>query len=79
MGSQMIQIIILAAIALFWCCDCGACSARATDSRSRRACPRPPRPSVESRPFEVIEGGGPDPDIADFIDPRVPPARRSWR
>jgi predicted lipid-binding transport protein (Tim44 family) len=69
MGSQMVQIIILAAIALFLVLRLRSVLG------TREGFEKPPEVSgpVQSRrrdrSFEVIEGGGADPDIADFIDP----------
>ena len=72
MGSQMVQIIILAAIALFLVLRLRSVLG------TREGFEKPPEVSgpVQSgrrdRSFEVIEGGGADPDIADFIDPESP-------
>jgi predicted lipid-binding transport protein (Tim44 family) len=68
MGSQMVQIIILAAIALFLVLRLRSVLG------TREGYEKPPEVSgpVRSnrqRSFEVIEGGGADPDISDFIDP----------
>lgn len=69
MGSQMIQIIILAAIALFLVLRLRSVLG------TREGYEKPPEvsgpaPSRRSdRSFEVIEGGGADPDIADAVDP----------
>lgn len=72
MGSQMVQIIILAAIALFLVLRLRSVLG------TREGFEKPPEVSgpVQSRGrdrgFEVIEGGGADPDIADFTDPDGP-------
>lgn len=68
MGSQMIQIIILAGIALFLVLRLRS----VLGSRDGFEKPTAPAPAPEAprrqRGFDVIEGGGSDPDIADFID-----------
>jgi predicted lipid-binding transport protein (Tim44 family) len=67
MGSQMIQIIILAGIALFLVLRLR--SVLGTRSGYEKpGVPAPAQPKRRDRSFEVIEGGGIDPDIADFID-----------
>ncbi len=68
MGSQMVQIVILAAIALFLVLRLRSVLG------TREGYEKPPEVSgpVRSdrqRAFEVIEGGGTDPDISDFTDP----------
>jgi predicted lipid-binding transport protein (Tim44 family) len=68
MGSQMVQIIILAAIALFLVLRLRSVLG------TREGYEKPPEVSgpvrsSRQRSFEVIEGGGADPDISDFIDP----------
>ena len=71
MGSQMIQIIILAGIALFLILRLR----NVLGTREGFEKPRVPAPTGaprRERPFEVIEGGGPDPDIADFVDAESP-------
>ncbi|MEO1000640.1 MAG: Tim44/TimA family putative adaptor protein [Pseudomonadota bacterium] len=71
MGSDVIQIIVLAAIALFLVL-------RLRNLLGTRTGFEPPReqrptmsdaPARDERPFEVIEGGGVDHDIADVVDP----------
>lgn len=68
MGSQMIQIIILAAIALFLILRLrGMLGTREGYEKPTEPLPAP---SPRERPaFDVIEGGGPDRDISDFIEP----------
>jgi predicted lipid-binding transport protein (Tim44 family) len=72
MGSQMIQIIILAGIALFLILRLRNVLG------TREGFEKPPevgRPAPErrrDRGFEVIEGGAVDPDIADATDPEGP-------
>lgn len=72
MGSQMIQIIILAAIALFLILRLRSVlgTREGFEKPQESSAPLPPRRS--ERPFEVIEGGTTDPDIADAVDPDSP-------
>lgn len=72
MGSQMIQIIILAAIALFLVLRLRSVLGTRDGFEKPPGVPAPTAPQRRDRTFEVIEGGGPDPDIADFIDPASP-------
>ena len=72
MGSQMIQIIILAAIALFLILRLRNVLGTREGFEKPREVPGPARPNRGERPFEVIEGGAVDPDIADFVDPEAP-------
>lgn len=68
MGSQMIQIIILAAIALFLVLRLR--SVLGTREGYEKPTENLPKPASRERPaFDVIEGGGPDRDISDFIEP----------
>ena len=68
MGSQMIQIIILAAIALFLVLRLR--SVLGTRAGYEKPTETPPVPARRDRPaFDVIDGGGPDRDISDFIEP----------
>ncbi|MBP7002415.1 Tim44/TimA family putative adaptor protein [Amaricoccus sp.] len=69
MGSQMIQIIILAGIALFLVLRLRSVLGTRGGFEKPPSVPAPAQPSRRDRSFEVIEGGGPDPDIADFVDP----------
>ncbi|QHQ36590.1 Tim44/TimA family putative adaptor protein [Algicella marina] len=69
MGSQLIQILVLAGVALFLVL-------RLRDVLGTRdgfePTTQPKSVSTESkdkRGFEVIDGGGTDPDIADHVDP----------
>ena len=69
MGSQMIQIIVLAAIALFLVLRLrNVLGTREGFEKPREIAPSS-TPSKKDHSFEVIEGGGPDPDIADSVDP----------
>jgi predicted lipid-binding transport protein (Tim44 family) len=68
MGSQMIQIIILAGIALFLVLRLRSVLGTRDGFEKPPGVPAPTTPARRDRSFEVIEGGGPDPDIADFID-----------
>ncbi|MFT3974861.1 MAG: Tim44/TimA family putative adaptor protein [Amaricoccus sp.] len=72
MGSQMIQIIILAAIALFLILRLRSVlgTREGFEKPQETAAPLPQRRA--ERPFEVIEGGSVDPDIADVVDPASP-------
>jgi predicted lipid-binding transport protein (Tim44 family) len=72
MGSQMIQIIILAAIALFLILRLRNVLGTREGFEKPQEMTGPTRPRRGERPFEVIEGGSQDPDIADFIDPETP-------
>lgn len=68
MGSQMIQIIILAGIALFLVLRLrNVLGTREGFEKPSEPVGAPARRS--ERPFEVIDGGGPDLDIADFAEP----------
>jgi len=68
MGSQMIQIIILAAIALFLVLRLRSVLGTRDGFEKPPSVPAPSQAPRRDRSFEVIEGGGADPDIADFID-----------
>lgn len=72
MGSQMIQIIILAGIALFLIFRLrGVLGTR--EGFEKPAQPQTPGPVRRpERSFDVIEGSTVDPDIADFADPDSP-------
>ena len=73
MGSQMIQIIILAGIALFLVLRLrSVLGTRDGFEKPPGGLPAPTAPARRDRSFEVIEGGGADPDIADFIDAESP-------
>lgn len=72
MGSQMVQIIILAAIALFLVLRLRSVLGTREGYEKPPEVSGPARPSQRERSFEVIEGGGADPDIADFVDPESP-------
>jgi predicted lipid-binding transport protein (Tim44 family) len=69
MGSQMIQILILAGIALFLILRLRSVlgTREGFEKPAETPAPLPPRP--RDRAFDVIEGGTVDPDIADFADP----------
>lgn len=75
MGSQMIQIIILAGIALFLIFRLRNVlgTREGFEKPAETAAPLPPR--RRDRSFDVIEGGTTDPDIADFADPDSPTGR----
>lgn len=67
MGSQMIQIVILAGIALFLILRLRNVLGTREGFEKPREIPEAASTRQE-RAFEVIEGGGPDRDIADFVD-----------
>lgn len=68
MGSQMIQIVILAGIALFLVLRLRNVLGTREGFEKRPEIAQPPGQARPERPFEVIEGA-PDPDVADFADP----------
>jgi predicted lipid-binding transport protein (Tim44 family) len=72
MGSQMVQIIILAAIALFLVLRLRSVLGTREGFEKPPEISGPARAERRERTFEVIEGGGADPDIADFVDPDGP-------
>lgn len=72
MGSQMIQILILAGIALFLVLRLRSVLGTRDGFEKPPGIPAPSQPARRDKPFEVIEGGGADPDIADFIDAESP-------
>ncbi|MEM9813814.1 MAG: Tim44/TimA family putative adaptor protein [Pseudomonadota bacterium] len=68
MGSQLIQILVLAGVALFLVLRLR--DVLGTRDGFERTTRTPPvREAPDRRGFEVIEGGGSDPDIADHVDP----------
>lgn len=72
MGSQMIQIIILAAIALFLILRLRNVLGTREGFEKPQEMTGPVPARRRDRSFEVIEGGSVDPDIADFVDPASP-------
>ncbi len=68
MGSQMIQIIILAGIAIFLVLRLRSVLGTRDGFEKPPGTTASPVAQRRDRAFEVIEGGGPDPDIADFVD-----------
>ncbi|MEO0911662.1 MAG: Tim44/TimA family putative adaptor protein, partial [Pseudomonadota bacterium] len=68
MGAQLIQILVLAGVALFLVLRLRDVLGT-RDGFEPTAQPKPVSDSRDKRSFEVIEGGGPDPDIADHVDP----------
>ncbi len=68
MGSQMIQIIILAAVALFLVLRLRSVLGSRDGFEKQPQVPASNQSAPRDRQFEVIEGGGPDPDIADLVD-----------
>jgi len=69
MGSQMIQIIILAGIALFLILRLRNVLGTREGFEKPQETPAPLPPRRRDQAFDVIEGGTVDPDIADFVDP----------
>lgn len=69
MGSQMIQIVILAGIALFLVLRLRNVLGTREGFEKPLERPAPATARKPDRSFEVIEGGSADPDIADFADP----------
>ena len=72
MGSQMIQIIILAGIALFLIFRLRNVLGTREGFEKPAETPAPLPPRRSDRSFDVIEGGTTDPDISDFADPEGP-------
>ncbi len=69
MGSQMVQIIVLAGIALFLILRLRNVLGTRQGYEKPTEVPGPAAPRRGDRAFEVIDGGGPDLDIADVADP----------
>lgn len=69
MGSQMIQIIVLAGIALFLILRLRNVLGTRQGYEKPTEIPGTAAPRRGDRAFEVIDGGGPDLDIADVVDP----------
>ncbi len=69
MGSQMIQILILAGIALFLILRLRNVLGTREGFEKPQQTPAPIPPKRSDRPFDVIEGSTTDLDIADFADP----------
>lgn len=72
MGSQMIQIIILAGIALFLIFRLRNVLGTREGFEKPQETPGPLPARRRDKSFDVIEGGTVDPDIADFTDPESP-------
>ena len=72
MGSQMIQIIILAGIALFLILRLRNVLGTRQGYEKPQGAPTTIPARRSDRPFDVIEGGSVDPDIADVTDPDGP-------
>ena len=72
MGSQMIQIIILAGIALFLILRLRNVLGTRQGYEKPQGAPTTIPARRSDRPFDVIEGGSVDPDIADAADPESP-------
>jgi predicted lipid-binding transport protein (Tim44 family) len=68
MGSQMIQIIILAGVALFLILRLRNVLGTREGFEKPRNLPDASTSQKRDRSFEVIEGGTADQDIADFVD-----------
>lgn len=75
MGSQMIQIIILAGVALFLILRLRNVLGTREGFEKPRELPDRNASVANDRTFDVIEGGGVDRDIADIIDPETPAGR----
>jgi predicted lipid-binding transport protein (Tim44 family) len=72
----MVQIIILAAIALFLILRLrSVLGTREGFEKPPEITSSPAQNRRRDRSFEVIEGGGPDADIADFVDADSPAAK----
>jgi predicted lipid-binding transport protein (Tim44 family) len=72
MGSQMIQIIILAAIALFLILRLRNVLGTREGFEKPREVTTPTPARSRERSFDVIEGSSVDPDIADFVEADSP-------
>jgi predicted lipid-binding transport protein (Tim44 family) len=72
MGSQMIQIIILAGIALFLILRLRNVLGTRQGYEKPQSAPTTVPARRSDRSFDVIEGGSVDPDIADVTDPESP-------
>ena len=79
MGSQMIQIIILAAIALFLILRLRNVLGTREGYEKPQEMPGPARPARRERPFEVIEGGVGRPRHRRLRRPRDARPARRWR
>lgn len=75
MGSQLIQILVLAGVALFLILRLR--DVLGTRDGFEKPLPRPSRPESEraNRSFEVIDGGGEDHDITDHVEADSPAAK----
>jgi len=75
MGSQLIQILVLAGVALFLILRLR--DVLGTRDGFEKPLNKGPDPDSErsGRTFEVIDGGGTDLDIADHVDPDSPAAQ----
>ena len=68
MGSQLIQILVLAGVALFLILRLRDVLGT-RDGFEKPLGPKPVESKDDKRTFEVIDGGGTDNDIADHVDP----------
>lgn len=75
MGSQLIQILVLAGVALFLVLRLRDVLGTRDGYEKPLNTPREAKPESASRQFEVIDGGGLDHDIADHVDPESEAAR----
>lgn len=75
MGGQLIQILVLAGVALFLILRLR--DVLGTRDGFEKPLKKRPAPDAEraGRTFEVIDGGGTDLDIADHVDPDSPAAQ----
>lgn len=74
MGSQLIQILVLAGVALFLVLRLRDVLGTRDGYEGPTTGKQKPSRSDDSRSFEVIDGGGVDRDIADHVDPESPAA-----
>lgn len=75
MSSSLIQIVILAGVALFLVLQLRRVLGTRDGFEPKPGEPKPiPGSKTERRNFEVIDGG-PDQDIADYVDPDSPTGR----
>ena len=74
MGSQLIQILVLAGVALFLILRLR--DVLGTRDGFEKPLPRPSSPDSDraNRSFEVIDGGGEDHDITDHVEADSPAA-----
>ncbi len=74
MNSSMIQLLVLAGIAVFLILKLRSVLGTREGFEKPQVAPEPARPQVARRDFEVIEGGGTDRDITDHVPEGSPAA-----